>query len=160
LTGLFVTIIASVTVAHNLFAGGLLILAGGFFDILDGAVAKAHNKATDFGAFFDSVIDRYSDAILFLGFIWHFFNIKSATGICLSLGTMVGSLLVSYTRARAEGLGKDCRLGIMERAERVVLLAIAALTGWVQPIMGIMLVLTHVTVVQRIYHVWKMTKQP
>lgn len=156
--GLIITIIASIVLARNLFLGGVLILVGGFLDMLDGAVARAHNKFSDFGAFIDSVLDRYSDAFIFLGFTAHFFNIQSTNGICLSLGTMVGALLVSYTRARAEGLGKECKVGIMERPERVALLAIAALTGWVQPIMGIMIVLTHVTAIQRIYHVWKIMK--
>jgi phosphatidylglycerophosphate synthase len=152
-TGLIVTIVAAVTLTQNLLLGGLLILIGGFFDLLDGAVAKEHNKLTDFGAFLDSVVDRYSDAFLFLGFTWYFFNIKSLTGIWMSLGSMVGALLISYTRARAEGMGKDCKVGIMERPERILLMAFGAITGWVETIMGIMLILTHATVIQRIYHV-------
>ncbi len=158
-TGFIITLIASVTIAHNLFWGGVLILVGGFFDTLDGAVAKAHNKFSDFGAFLDSVLDRYSDAFLFLGFTWYFFNIKSLTGIWMSLGSMVGALLISYTRARAEGLGKDCKVGIMERPERVILMVFGAITGWVEPVMGIMFVLTHVTVMQRIYHVRTISKK-
>ena len=157
--GFIITLIASVTIAHSLFWGGVLILAGGFFDMLDGAVARVHNKSTEFGAFLDSVLDRYSDAFIFLGFTAHFFIIQSTTGICLSLGTMVGALLISYTRARAEGLGKECKIGMMERPERVVLLAIAAMTGWVQPIMGVLFILTHVTAMQRMYHVWKSMKR-
>jgi phosphatidylglycerophosphate synthase len=157
--GLFISIIGSITLARNLFLGGVLILVAGFFDMLDGAVARAHNKFSDFGAFLDSVLDRYSDSFIFLGFTVHFFNIQSTTGICLSLGTMVGALLVSYTRARAEGLGKECKVGIMERPERVMLLAIAAMTGWVQPIMGIMFILTHVTVIQRIHYVCTIMKK-
>ena len=154
-TGLIVTIVAAVTLTQNLFLGGVLILIGGFFDLLDGAVAKAQNKFTDFGAFLDSVIDRYSDAFLFLGFTWYFFDIKSLTGIWMSLGSMVGALLISYTRARAEGMGKDCKVGIMERPERILLMAFGAITGWVETIMGIMLILTHATVIQRICHVRK-----
>lgn len=154
-TGLIVTIVAAVTLTQNLFLGGLLILIGGFFDLLDGAVAKTHNKFTEFGAFLDSVMDRYSDAFLFLGFTWYFFNIKSLTGIWLSLGSMAGAFLISYTRAKAEGLGTDCKVGIMERPERVLLMAFGAMTGWVESVMGIMFVLTHVTVIQRIYHVRK-----
>jgi CDP-diacylglycerol--glycerol-3-phosphate 3-phosphatidyltransferase len=75
--------------------------------------------------------------------------------MALTLGSLVGSLLVSYTRARAEGIGTECKVGLMERPERVVLMAFGALTGWVRPVMWVMLVLTHVTVVQRIMHVWK-----
>ncbi|KPK01322.1 MAG: hypothetical protein AMK71_06005 [Nitrospira bacterium SG8_35_4] len=158
-TGLFITIIASVTLAHDLFWGGILVLAAGFFDMLDGAVARAHDKSTEFGAFLDSVLDRYSDALIFLGFTAYFFKVQSTTGIWLSLATMVGALLISYTRARAEGLGRECKVGIMERPERVMLLAFAAITGWVQPIMGILFILTHGTAMQRIYHVWKVMKK-
>jgi len=158
-TGLFITIIASVTLAHNLFWGGVLILVGGLFDMLDGAVARAQNKFTEFGAFLDSVLDRYADAVIFLGFTAYFFKVQSTTGIWLSLGTMIGALLISYTRAKAEGLGRECKVGIMERPERVMLLAIAAMTGWVQPIMGILFILTHGTAMQRIYHVWKVMRQ-
>jgi CDP-diacylglycerol--glycerol-3-phosphate 3-phosphatidyltransferase len=158
-TGFIMTIIASVTIAHNLFWGGVLILVAGFFDMIDGAVARAHNTFSDFGAFLDSVLDRYSDSFIFLGFTAHFFTIQSTTGIWLSLGTMVGALLVSYTRARAEGLGKECKVGLMERPERVLLLAFAALTGWVQPVMGILFILTHGTAIQRIHHVWKVMKK-
>jgi len=114
-TGLFVTIIAAVTLAHDLAWGGLLILAAGFFDMLDGAVARVHNRRSDFGAFLDSVLDRYCDAFIFLGFTAHFFKVQSAVGIWLSLGAMIGALLVSYTRARAEGLGRECKVGLMER---------------------------------------------
>jgi phosphatidylglycerophosphate synthase len=157
--GFIITLIASVTIAHNLFWGGVLILAGGFFDMLDGAVARAHNKSSEFGAFLDSVLDRYADAFIFLGFAAHFFSVQSTTGIWLSLGTMVGALLISYTRARAEGLGKECKVGLMERPERIMLLALAAITGWVQPVMGILFVLTHGTAIQRIYHVWKLINE-
>jgi phosphatidylglycerophosphate synthase len=73
----------------------------------------------------------------------------------MSLGSMVGALLISYTRAKAEGMGKDCKVGIMERPERVLLMAFGAITGWVETVMGIMLILTHATVIQRIYHVRK-----
>lgn len=157
-TGLFFTIIASVTIAHNLFWGGVLILVAGFFDMLDGVVARVQNRSSDFGAFLDSVSDRYADAFIFLGFTAHFFQIRSMTGIWLTLGTMVGALLISYTRARAEGLGRECKVGFMERPERVLLLAVAALTGWVQAIMGILFILTHVTAIQRIHYVWKVMK--
>jgi phosphatidylglycerophosphate synthase len=75
------------------------------------------------------------------------------TGVYLSLGTLVGAFLISYARARAEGLGESCHTGIMERPERIVLLAFATITGWIIPILWIMFVLTHVTVLQRIYHV-------
>lgn len=153
--GFALSIIASLILAHNLFWGGIMILFSGAFDMLDGIVARTNNKSSEYGAFLDSVLDRYSDSFLFLGLGWYFMTSGSITGLSLSLMTMVGALLVSYTRARAEGLGRDCKVGIMERPERVVLMAIGAITGWILPVMWIMVVLTHVTVLQRIYHVWK-----
>ncbi len=155
LTGFLVTSLAALTLPQNLFLGGVLILVGGFFDMFDGIVARVNRKSTDFGAFLDSVLDRYSDSFLFLGLAWYFFRDGSMTGVSLSLGTLVGALLISYARARAEGLGKDCTVGIMERPERIVLMAFGALTGFILPVMWIMILLTHVTVLQRIHHVWK-----
>ena len=157
-TGFMVTIMASVVLAHNLFWGGILIILGALCDMLDGLVARTNNKSSQFGAFLDSVLDRYSDSFLFLGLAWYFLKADSITGVCLSLMTMVGALLISYTRARAEGLGKTCNIGLMERPERIVLMSFGALTGWILPVMWAMLVLTHVTVFQRIYHVWKIMK--
>jgi phosphatidylglycerophosphate synthase len=159
IAGFLVTGLAALVLTKDLFWGGALILVGGFFDIFDGIIARVNNRSTDFGAFLDSVLDRYSDSFLFLGFGWYFFRNDSITGLCLSLGTMVGALLISYTRARAEGLGKECRAGLMERPERIILMALGALTGWALHVMWIMFVLTHVTVIQRIYHVRKIMKQ-
>jgi phosphatidylglycerophosphate synthase len=159
ITGLVVTIMAAIILANNLFWGGILILLAGLFDMLDGIVARTHDKATKFGAFFDSVLDRYSDSFLFLGLAWYFMQGDAVAGAVLSLGTMVGALLVSYTRARAEGLGTDCKVGVMERPERVVLMAFGALTGWIVPVIWIMFILTHITVVQRIHHVWKVMEE-
>lgn len=155
ITGFLITVIAAITMAHNLFWGGLLILVGGFFDMLDGTVARVHNKSTEFGAFLDSVLDRYSDSFLFLALAWYSSQHNELTGVYLSLGTMIGALITSYVRARAEGLGKECKVGLMERPERVILLALGALTGWIIPVMWILLILTHITAIQRIVHVWK-----
>ncbi len=158
IAGFLVTTIAAITLPQNLMLGGVLIIVGGFFDMFDGIVARINKRSTSFGAFLDSVLDRYSDSFLLLGFTWYFFKINSITGAFLSLGTMIGALIISYTRARAEGLGKDCHTGLMERPERVILMAFGAITGWVFPVMWIMIVLTHVTVIQRIYHVWRIMK--
>lgn len=157
-TGFFITVIAALVVPVNLRLGGLLILLGALFDIFDGVVARVNGKTTEFGAFLDSLLDRYSDAFIFLSFAWYYFKRGDNTGIFLCIATMVGALLVSYARARAEGLGINCKAGIMERPERMVLLILAALTGWVKPIMAVMFVLTHITVVQRSYVVWRAGK--
>jgi len=152
-TGFIITVIAAVMIPRDLFLGGLLIVIGALFDVFDGVVARTNNKTSTFGAFLDSVLDRYSDAVLFCGFAWYFLEKGSVTGAGISIATMTGALLISYTRARAEGLGGKCHTGLMERPERIILMALAALTGYVMEIMWLMLVLTHVTVVQRILYV-------
>ena len=158
--GFIVTVIAAIILTRDLFAGGLLIILGALFDVFDGVVARVNNRATEFGAFLDSVLDRYSDAFLFLGFAWYFLENDSPAGAYLSIGTMAGALIISYARARAEGLGKSCHTGLMERPERIILMSFGALTGLVLPVMWIMFVLTHVTVIQRIYYVRKIMKRP
>jgi len=153
--GFLITVVAALVIPKSIRLGGILILIGGIFDALDGVVARTRGNATKFGAFLDSVLDRYSDAFLFLAIAWYLIERNSFTGSLLSLGTLVGAFLISYARARAEGLGESCQKGIMERPERIILLALAAITGWLIPILWIMIVLTHITVFQRIYHVWK-----
>jgi phosphatidylglycerophosphate synthase len=158
IVGFLITVIAAFVIPQNIRLGGILILIGGVLDILDGAVARTKGQTTQFGAFLDSVLDRYSDAFLFLALAWYLAERGSHEGAFLSLGTLVGAFLISYTRARAEGLGKTCHTGIMERSERIILLAFAAITGWLLPILWIMLILTHITVLQRIYHVWRILR--
>jgi len=153
-SGFFITIAAAFIIPVNIRLGGLLIAAGGIFDMLDGIAARTSGRATRFGAFLDSVLDRYSDAFLFLSIAYYLAAQGSHTGAYLCLGNLVGAFLISYTRARAEGLGEPCRTGIMERPERIILLVFATLTGWIIPVMWVMLVLTHVTVLQRIHYVW------
>jgi phosphatidylglycerophosphate synthase len=159
-TGFLITVIAAFVIPRNIKLGGLLILAGGMFDMLDGIVARTRGKTSRFGAFLDSVLDRYSDAFIFLAIAWYFAEKGNYTGVFLSFGTLVGAFLISYTRARAEGLGESCHVGIMERPERIILLIFATLTGWIIPVLWIMLILTHVTVVQRIYHAWRAINRP
>lgn len=156
--GFLVTSLAAYALSSDLRLGGMLVVAGGFLDMLDGAVARANGSVTEFGAFLDSVLDRYSDAFLFLGLAWYLGSRGDHLGVALSLGTLVGAMLISYARARAEGLGRECKVGIMERPERLVLLVFGALTGWVVPVLWVMLVLTHITVVQRILHVRRAMK--
>ena len=153
IAGFIITVIAAFTLIQNLFLGGLLIILGGLFDTLDGVFARVNNRTSDFGAFLDSVLDRYSDAALFFGFAWYFLENDSLTGVAVTIGTMIGALIISYARARAEGLGKSCQTGLMERAERIILMSFGALTGLILPIMWIMLIMTHITVIQRIVHV-------
>ena len=153
--GFVVTSGAALMIPVNLRIGGLLILLGAFCDMFDGVLARVNGRSTNFGAFLDSLLDRYSDAFLFLALAWHLAGKGDLTGAFLSIGTMVGAFLVSYARARGEGLGVNSRVGLMERPERIILLIFATLTGWLLPVLWILLVLTHVTVIQRTYVVWQ-----
>ncbi|MCL4475264.1 MAG: CDP-alcohol phosphatidyltransferase family protein [Nitrospirae bacterium] len=153
--GFVITTIAAFIIPANPRLGGLLILLGGLCDMCDGILARVNSRATSFGAFLDSLLDRYSDAFLFLSIAWYLAGKGDHTGAFLSIGTMVGALLVSYARARGEGLGINSHVGIMERPERIILLIVAALTGWFTSVLWVMFVLTHITVAQRAYVVWK-----
>jgi len=153
LAGFVATIVACLVLSFSLEVGGILILLSGFFDMLDGAVARAKGMATAYGAFLDSVLDRYADAAMLLAVFWNMVSREDTAGMILSLVSLVGSFLVSYARARAEGLGVSCNHGIMERPERIVLLAGGAITGYIIPVLWIMSALTHVTVMQRILYV-------
>lgn len=153
--GLFITAAAAWTIPFDTRSGGFLILFGGFFDMLDGIVARTNGKRTAFGAFLDSTLDRYADSFLFIGVAWYFFERHHRAGMLLAVGSLVGALLISYVRARAEGLGIDCRVGLMERPERVALLAIGCITGWLFPVIIALFLLSHITAFQRIIHVRK-----
>lgn len=155
ITGFAVSVLAAVVLSKNLLTGGILLIISAFLDLLDGVLARVNDKATDFGAFLDSVLDRYSDAFLMSGFALYFVKNGPMTGATLSIATMIGAFVISYTKARAEGLGKECHTGLMERPERILLMTFGALSGWILPVMWIMTVFTHITVVQRIMHVRK-----
>ncbi|HWR90161.1 MAG TPA: CDP-alcohol phosphatidyltransferase family protein [Dissulfurispiraceae bacterium] len=155
--GFVITLAASVVLPFHIMAGGLLILLGGLFDILDGIVARINEQRTKFGAFLDSTLDRYSDSCIFIALAWYFFRMQDQAGLILTLGCLVGALLISYVRARAEGLGISCHVGLMERPERVVLIAAGCMSGWIIPVLVILLVLSHLTVIHRIFHVFRET---
>ena len=132
---------------------GILLLIGGFFDVLDGAVARENNRVTDFGGVLDSVSDRYADSAVFVGIMW-------GGGLAIPgyiendwiIGAvaLVGSLLVSYTRARAEAAGTGkLNIGLAERAERMLLIIIGAFTGFLQWAVLIVALLSHLTVLHR-----------
>lgn len=155
IAGFIITVFAALFIPSNLLIGGILILFGGLFDVLDGIIARVNSRTTRFGAFLDSLLDRYSDAFLFLSLAWYLASKGDHSGGFLSIGSMLGALFVSYARARAEGLGIDGKIGIMERPERIILLIIGTLTGWLKPVLWIIFVFTQITVIQRAYAVWK-----
>jgi phosphatidylglycerophosphate synthase len=153
--GFLITAAAALVLTRNLFWGGILILCGSFFDLLDGAVARATDRVTEFGAFLDSILDRYSDALLFMALAWFMWSRGNTTGALLSLGSLLGAYGISYARARAEGLGMECRTGVLERPERIVLLIFGTLTGWIMPVLWVLFVGTQVTVIQRVVNVYR-----
>lgn len=122
LFGFVVNLIATFFFAKGyLVTGGILMLFGGSFDMIDGAVARAQNRLRASGALLDSVIDRYSEGFLFLGALIYFYGLESLLGIILAFCAWFGSILVSYVRARAEGLQITCKVGFMQRPERIIL---------------------------------------
>jgi CDP-diacylglycerol--glycerol-3-phosphate 3-phosphatidyltransferase len=124
LLGFCVNLITGVTLARSkLTTGGLLILAAGSFDMLDGAAARQSNRKAPSGALLDSVIDRYSEAAIFLGLAVHFYATHNLMGLSMTFAAMAGSFFVSYVRARAESLDLECKVGLMQRTERLVLLS-------------------------------------
>jgi CDP-diacylglycerol---glycerol-3-phosphate 3-phosphatidyltransferase len=138
---------------------GLVIIGSGFFDLVDGRVARALNKVSLFGAFFDSVVDRYSDASLFFGLIVYYARGNRFFYVVLTALVMISSIMVSYARARAESLIGTCRVGFMERPERLVLLIIGALFNVMAPVLWVIAVLSTVTVIHRITYTWQRTKE-
>jgi CDP-diacylglycerol--glycerol-3-phosphate 3-phosphatidyltransferase len=139
---------------------GALILAFTALDAFDGTLARLTGQVTRFGAFLDSVLDRFAEAVLFLG-LFVFFNRAGSDGsvyLYLTFAAMIGSFMVSYTRARAEGLGLTCKSGWFTRVERILLLSAGLLTGWVRPMLWLLAVLANVTAVQRMVHVYRATR--
>src|SRR5258707_2512402 len=143
------------------FYGGLVIIAAGIFDMVDGRVARATNQVTQFGGFFDSVIDRYSDVAIFFGLLVYYARANRFFYLVLVAIVMVSSLMVSYTRARAESLIGSCKVGFMERPERIVLVIIGALFarwGAMAPVLWVLAVLSTITVVHRIIYTAQQTR--
>lgn len=170
LAGLVLQGIVAVVIARgHLRLGGVLLILFSIFDAFDGALARLTGRASRFGAFFDATLDRYAEALILLGLLVYYSGQSGARSeILLIYVAMVGSLLVSYTRAKAESLNIPCLEGILTRAERVALLVIGLLlAGW-QPVAGwppaltwvlwLLAVLSNVTAVQRLWTVYKATR--
>ena len=138
---------------------GLVTVGAGLFDMVDGRVARATDQVTRFGGFFDSVIDRYSDLALFMGLLVYYASINRFFYIVLTAIVMTGSVMVSYTRARAENAIPKCKVGFLERPERVVLIIIGALTDRMAPVLWVIAVLSNVTVAARMIYTWQEAKR-
>src|SRR5712692_9511689 len=172
LAGLLLSAITAGVIAQgSLLVGGLLVLFAGIFDMFDGALARARNASTIFGAFLDSTLDRYSESIILFGLFWYALQAKTLhenlwpfhneqfwmlSSIYIAV---VGSLMVSYAKARAEGLGLECKTGLLARPERVVILAVGLLTCVVIWALVLLAIFSNVTPVQRIVYIWRTTRQ-
>lgn len=137
--------------------GGFLLILTSLFDLLDGALAKATGRGSKFGAFLDSTLDRYSEGCVLLGLLWLAVQRNQALDIYLIYVVILGSLMVSYTRARAEGLGLECRVGLLGRPERIAVLCLGLMLNLSQGALAILAIFTHLTALQRILHVRRVT---
>lgn len=154
--GLLINIVAAVLLAAGRFrAAGLVIIGAGIFDMVDGRVARATNQVTRFGGFFDSVIDRYSDLSLLMGLLVYYASINRYFYVVLTAVVMTASVMVSYTRARAENSIPLCKVGFLERPERIVLLIIGALFDRMAPVLWVIAVLGNLTVIHRMIYTWQ-----
>src|SRR6266852_5823154 len=158
--GLVINMVAAYLLAVGQFRwAGVVIIGAGLFDMVDGRVARETNQVTRFGGFFDSVIDRYSDLALFMGLLVFYASINRFFYIVLTAIVMTGSVMVSYTRARAECTIPKCKVGFLERPERVVLIIIGALFDRMAPVLWVIAVLSNLTVVHRMIYTWQEAKR-
>ncbi len=141
------------------FWAGVVMVIAGLFDLVDGRVARATGQVTLFGAFFDSVVDRYSDLVLLMGLLVYYASINRFFYIVLTAVVMTASVMVSYTRARAECIIPKCKVGFMERPERMVLLILGALFNRMAPVLWVIAVIGNISVIHRMLYTWQETKR-
>jgi Phosphatidylglycerophosphate synthase len=156
--GMIITSSSVFVIPKSLLWGGLIILAGGAFDLLDGIVARVNNKVSRFGALLDSTFDRVADGFIFFGISLYFFYHLDENALIITLLCMIASFLISYVRARAEGVKVPCNVGIIERPERLIFLAFGCLTGILYHVLIILTLLSWITVIQRIFYVKRQLK--
>jgi CDP-diacylglycerol---glycerol-3-phosphate 3-phosphatidyltransferase len=156
IVGLFVNAWAAAYFAMGKFwqAAGVLFLAG-FLDMADGQVARRVGRVTAFGAFLDSTLDRYSDLALYMGLVVHYTLIGRPFYMVLAAVAMASSFMVSYSRARAESLIASCKVGFMERPERLVLLLIGGFFNRIAPVLWVIATISTITVVHRVIYTWR-----
>jgi CDP-diacylglycerol--glycerol-3-phosphate 3-phosphatidyltransferase len=158
--GLLINIWAAVLLARGQFVwGGVVIIGAGLFDMVDGRVARETNQVTRFGGFFDSVLDRYSDLALLIGLLVYYGTINRPLYVVLTAIVMMASVMISYSRARAENIIPTCKVGFMERPERVVLLIIGALTDRMAAVLWVIAVLGNLTVIHRMIFTFQEAKR-
>jgi CDP-diacylglycerol--glycerol-3-phosphate 3-phosphatidyltransferase len=156
--GLVINAGAAVLLASGrFFAAGIVIIVAGLIDMVDGRVARETKQVTLFGGFFDSVVDRYSDLVLLMGLLVYYASINRFFYVVLTAVVMTASVMVSYTRARAECIIPKCKVGFMERPERMVLLIIGALFNRMAPVLWVIAVIGNISVIYRMLYTWQET---
>lgn len=158
IAGALLAIVAAALSAAGLFLpAGILLTAAALSDVLDGAIARAMKRRSRFGALLDSSLDRYADGLLLLGVVVFFAQRVEVVGVLTAGFALIGAYSVSYVRARAEGLGIECKDGLFSRFERTILLIVALLTGWILPGVFILAIGSNLTALQRVLHVYRAT---
>ncbi len=154
--GFAINLFAAYLFAYGYFRpAGIAIIIAGIFDLTDGPVARLTRRVTPFGGFFDSVMDRYSDLCLLIGLLVFYGRVNRFWYVTLVAVAMIGSVMTSYTRARAESLIPSCKVGFLERPERVVLIIIGALFDRMAPVLWVIVVLSNLTVIHRVLHTYQ-----
>ncbi len=160
LLGLIVVAVASYVAAQgHFFWSAIILILGTPLDALDGAIARAMKRKDKFGALLNSTLDRFADGYIFAGLAYYYSTVNNHNAVLLSILASLGTFLVSYVRARAEGLDIDCKVGLLTRMERTVIILAMLLTGWVIVGLWILAIGTHVTVIQRVWHVRRVMQQ-
>jgi phosphatidylglycerophosphate synthase len=153
MVGLGVSILAAAALAQGqLRVGAVLLALAGLCDFFDGSLARLANSVSAFGAFLDSVADRYSDLVVLLGVVLYYHRAADTTGVFLTMGVLVGTIMTSYTKARAQSIGVACEIGLIERPERLIVLIAGATFNVLTPAMIALAVLTNLTALQRILY--------
>jgi CDP-diacylglycerol---glycerol-3-phosphate 3-phosphatidyltransferase len=158
--GLVINMVAAGFLAFGHFrTAGFVIVFAGLFDMVDGRVARATNQVTRFGGFFDSVLDRYSDIALLVGLLVYYGTINRPSYVVLTAIVMAASVMISYTRSRAENIVPTCKVGFLDRPERVVLLILGALFDRMAPVLWVIAVLGNLTVIHRMIFTYQEAKR-
>ena len=158
---LLALVATALIITGNALTAGIVVLVAGFFDMLDGALARLTNRVTRFGGILDSTLDRFAEAAVLLGIMALFIQRQSTSGILLVGITLLTSLMVSYIRARAEAAGLECKVGIFIRTERVIILALGLLLSQINYALSISLIIivlfSTISIIQRLIFVWHQT---
>lgn len=154
--GVLANVLAAIELAQGRFvAAGFIMILANMFDFIDGKVASESGRTSDFGGFWDSVMDRFSDITLFIGLMYLYSQLHRTDYVIITALTMMFAIMTSYTRARAESLIDKCKVGFMERPERIVLFMIGAFTNRMAAVLWVIGILSIVTVADRIYYTWR-----